>query len=219
MSEPTVFVIDDDAEVRSSLRWLMESAGLTVESYASAGEFLEAYESDRPGCLVLDLRLPGMSGYELQKKLAGQGLELPVIIISAYGDVPTAVRVMKAGAVDFLEKPFPREVLLERVRQAVDRDAESHRMRSRRAEAQRRASTLTPREGEVMRLVVTGKATKQISFQLGVSPRTIEVHRAQVMKKMQVHSLPELVVLVTQAGLAESERDPSRAAGTRRRRD
>ncbi len=198
-SEPTVFVVDDDAHVRKSLCWLLGSIGLEVESYASAQEFMEDFEPDRPGCLILDLRMPGMSGLQLQHQLAELGAAIPIIIISAYGDVPAAVQAMKAGAVDFIEKPFSDHLLLERVHQAVERDAQYRRHRSRRVGVELRIAALTRREREVMDLVVSGKATKQIARQLGISHKTVEVHRGRVMQKMAVESLAELVHLAMKA--------------------
>ena len=193
--ESTVFVVDDDAAMRDSLRWLLQSIGLAVESYASAEEFLGRYAEDQPGCLVLDVRMPGMSGLTLQETLVARGVTLPVIVITGYGEVPTAVRALKAGALDFIEKPFNDDVLLERVRQALDKDRTARAARSKQTEARARFAQLTAREREVMELVTAGKANKVIAAELGLSPKTVEVHRANVMRKMEADSVAELVRL------------------------
>jgi len=193
--ESTVFVVDDDAAMRDSLRWLLQSIGLAVETYASAEEFLGRYDADQPGCLVLDVRMPGMSGLTLQETLVARGITLPVIVITGYGEVPTAVRALKAGALDFIEKPFNDDVLLERVRQALDKDRTARAARSRQTEARARFAQLTAREREVMELVTAGKANKVIAAELGLSPKTVEVHRANVMRKMEADSVAELVRL------------------------
>ena len=197
--EPTVFVVDDDAQVRESLCWLIKSVGLEVESYASAREFLDRYDREEPGCLILDLRMPGMGGLQLQQQLTAQGVIIPIIMISAYGDVPAAVQAMKAGAVDFIEKPFTDQLLLERVHQAIERDAQYRRQRRQRADFDARFALLTPRQREVLEMVVAGSATKQIAFQLGISPRTVEVHRSHIMETMQADSVADLVRFVMQA--------------------
>ncbi len=199
MPEPTVFVVDDDAQVRESLCWLINSVGLEVESYASAREFLDRYDREEPGCLILDLRMPGMGGLQLQQQLTAQGVIIPIIMISAYGDVPAAVQAMKAGAVDFIEKPFTDQLLLERVHQAIERDAQYRRQRRQRADFDARFALLTPRQREVLEMVVAGSATKQIAFQLGISPRTVEVHRSHIMETMQADSVADLVRFVMQA--------------------
>jgi FixJ family two-component response regulator len=192
-TQPTVFVVDDDAGVRESLRWLVHSVGMTVEVYETGQEFLDAIGEDRPGCLVLDVRMPGMSGLELQQELAGRGITLPIIMVTGYGDVPTAVRALTAGALDFIEKPFSRQLLLERIRRAVVIDASARRAQAERAEVAGRMATLTPREREVMQMVVAGKTNKVMAMSLGICEKTIEVHRAHVMRKMRVESLAELV--------------------------
>lgn len=193
--EVTVFVVDDDAAMRDSLRWLLQSVNFPVETYASAEEFLAAYDVARPGCLVLDVRMPGMSGLTLQETLAARGMTLPVIMITGYGEVPTAVRALKGGALDFIEKPFNDEILLERVRQALERDRAARAVWARQADAQARLEQLTQREREVMELVTAGKANKVIAAELGLSPKTVEVHRANVMRKMEADSVAELVRL------------------------
>jgi two-component system, LuxR family, response regulator FixJ len=193
--EPTVFVVDDDEAVRESLRWLVRSVGLAVQAFATAEDFLEAVTPDRPGCLVLDVRMPGMSGLELQQQLATRGVPLPIIMLTGYGDVPTAVRALTRGALDFIEKPFSRQLLLDRIRHAVVIDANARRLEADRAEVASRAATLTPREREVLRMVVGGSTNKLMAANLGICEKTIEVHRAHVMRKMRAGSLPELVRL------------------------
>lgn len=194
-ADPTVFVVDDDPAMCSSLRWLLQSVGLSVETYATAEEFLAAYDPQRAGCLILDVRMPGMSGLNLQEELAARDIILPIIVITAYAEVPTAIRALKSGAVDFLEKPFSDEILLERVREAIETDREARKIRLERAAVAARFDLLTPREREVMALVTEGKANKVIAAELGLSPKTVEVHRAAVMDKMQADSVADLVRL------------------------
>ncbi|XAL98668.1 response regulator [Phycisphaeraceae bacterium D3-23] len=192
-NQQTVYVVDDDAAVRDSLQWLLESVGMSVKSFASANALLaEADESCR-GCLVVDLRLPGLSGLDLMDQLNGKGIHLPTIMITGHGDVTAAVRAMKAGAIDFIEKPFNDEILLDRVRAALAMDVEQFASVEYLREIAARAQRLTPREVQVMALVVQGKLNKQIATELGLSHKTIEVHRAHVMEKMQAGSLAELV--------------------------
>lgn len=198
--EPTVFVVDDDADVLEAIAFLLHGVGLEVETYASAKEFLEVYDPLRPGCLVLDVRMPGMSGLELQERLEALGSTLPIIFLSAHGDVPIAVHAIKAGAVDFLEKPFRDQELIDKIQQAIEANA---RLREGLAERNRiaaRIDSLTPREREVMELVVQGKTNKAIGSELGLSQRTVEIHRARVMRKMQADSLPELVQMLMRFG-------------------
>ena len=198
--EPTVFVVDDDRAMRDSLSWLLDSVGLRVRSYATAAEFLADHDPAQPGCLVLDVRMPGMSGLDLQAELARRGVELPPIVITGHAEVSMAVRAVKAGAIDFIEKPFSDQLLLDRVRQALQIDLEAREVRRRREDARRRLATLTAREREVLNLVVAGKANKEIASELGVSPKTVEVHRAHVMSKMCVDSLAELIRITLLAG-------------------
>lgn len=197
-SGPTVFVVDDDQAMRQMLSWLLRSAHLNVETYGTAHEFLQAYTPDRPGCLVIDVTMPGMSGLDLLEQLAAQQVNIPVIIITAHADVAMAVRAMKGGAMDFIEKPFSEQLLLDRIHQGIDLDAQRRDDRARQAEVEARLARLTPREREVMEFVVAGKANKQIAALLGRSPKTVEIHRANVMKKMEVGSLAELVRTVQQ---------------------
>lgn len=193
---PTVYVVDDDEAVRDSLSWLIESINLKVEIFAAAKDFLEAYELSNSGCLVLDVRMPGMSGLDLQENLITYGITLPVIIITGHADVSMAIRAMKAGAFDFVEKPFNDQTLLERIQAAIKQDAESRRRSARWSETETRIATLTKRENEVMDWVVSGKSNKQIALDLGLSTKTVEAHRANVMEKMAADTLPNLVEMV-----------------------
>lgn len=200
----TVFVVDDEPAMRESLRWLIESVGLVVETYATARDFLAGYTPTRPGCLVLDVRMPGMSGLDLQEALAARKVKIPTIIITGYAEVPMAVRAMKAGAVDFIEKPFSDQLLLDRIQQAIQADLRARNAHAQVAAVGARLATLTPREREVMDLVVAGRANREIAAKLGLSSKTVEVHRAHVMDKMKVDSLAELVRVVLEARTAES---------------
>ncbi len=197
-ADATVFIVDDDPAVRSSMSWLLESVDLPVEVCASAQEFLEVYDQNTPGCLVLDMRLPGMGGLELQTELANRGITIPIVVVTGHAEVPMAVRAMKAGAVDFIEKPFSDQVLLACIRRALPCDTEVRVNTSRRAEIAVRIRTLTPRETEVMEKVVEGNSNKMIAAQLGVSRKTVEAHRAGVMKKMGAQSVADLVRMVTE---------------------
>ncbi|MFP4145001.1 MAG: response regulator FixJ [Phycisphaeraceae bacterium] len=202
-----VAVIDDDRAVRDSLQWLLESGGLQIRAFATAQDFLAALEGGhRPGAALVDVRLPGMSGLDLQQRLNEMGLCLPVVIITGHGDVPVAVRAMKAGAVDFIEKPFNDQVLLDRVQEALE---QGHRLRQEEADLQaimQRIERLTPREREVMELVVQGWLNKQIAAELGLSPKTVEVHRAHVMEKMEADSLARLVRMAVSLEMVQDQR-------------
>ncbi len=202
MAEPeewTVFVVDDDAPVRDSLAFLLQAAGFPVRTFASGEAFLQAWRPHWRGCLLTDVRMPGLDGLGLQQALAQRGADLPVIVMSGHGDIPLAVRAMKNGAQDFLEKPFDDAVLLERLNQCRAAD-ESRRQAARQREARRRIlERLTPRERQVLDCLVEGKPNKIIAAELGISPRTVEVHRARVMEKLGVRSLPELVRFVLSA--------------------
>ena len=191
--EVTVFVVDDDLEVREALQLLLESVGLEVELYGSGQEYLDRADFSRPGCLILDIRMPGMSGLELQARLAAESIHPPIIIITGHGDVPMAVRAVQAGAVDFIEKPFNDQALLDSVHRAIERDAEQRGQASRLADIQARFDRLTPREREVLELVIAGKRNKVIAADLGVSQSTVEAHRAKVMEKMEARSLSDLM--------------------------
>ena len=195
--EPTVFVIDDDKAVRHFLRGLIASVNLRVEAFASAQEFLAAYRSSSPGCLLLDIRMPGMSGLELQQELSVRGIDLPVIVLTGHGNVQVAVHAMKAGAVDFIEKPFNNELLLDRVQKAVAKSVDTYEDRIKRDEILNRRKLLTPRERQVLDLVVAGESNKGIARRLHISDKTVEIHRANVMGKMQAKSLADLVKMVS----------------------
>lgn len=190
---PTVFVVDDDDAVRNSLRLLIKSVGLPVVLYASAQEFLAAYHDGDPGCLVLDIRMPGMSGLELQRHLSLRGAIIPIVFVTGHGDVPMAVEAMQHGAFDFLQKPFRDQDLIDRVQRAFESDSENRRALGERERIRERLESLTAREREVLALVTSGKANKVIAADLDVSPRTVEIHRARVMEKMQAPSLAALV--------------------------
>ena len=198
-ADATVFVVDDDEAMRNSLRWLVESEGLNVETFGSADDFLSAYYPGRAGCALLDVRMPGMSGLELQEYLSSRQLHIPVIIITGHGDVSMAVKAMKAGALDFIEKPFSDEQLIGSIRRALGVDADLRRRQRGRAEVAARMAQLTPREHEVMLMVTDGKSNKEIAKALGVSAKTVEAHRAKVMEKMDARSLAELVRMVLEA--------------------
>jgi two-component system response regulator FixJ len=200
-TQTTVFVVDDDQAIRSSLQWLIESVGLNVEVYPTADDFMRSYYPGRSGCLLLDVRMPGMSGLELQEHLLQKQIRIPVIIITGHGDVPMAVRAMKAGAVDFIEKPFNDELLLESIRKALAVDEKQRELQSQRARVAARLAHLTPREHEVMMMVTEGRSNKEIATALGVSAKTVEAHRARVMEKMEADSLAELVRMVLAAGI------------------
>ena len=194
-SGPIVYVVDDDPAMRSSLRWLIESVGLVVHTCASAQEFLQTYHVGDPGCVVLDIRMPGMSGLDLQAELTERQMHIPVLIITGYAEVPLAVRAMKAGAFDFIEKPFSDQTLLDRIRAALAQDAVARRQRTTRQEVEARLRLLTGRERDVLEGVVTGKSNKQIAAAIGLSPKTVEVHRSHVMEKLKADSLAELIRL------------------------
>jgi FixJ family two-component response regulator len=197
--EPTVFVVDDDHAVGDSIRLLLKSIGLRSEVFLSAAEFLEAYDPDRAGCLVLDVRMPGMSGLDLQAHLQEKGSTLPIIFVTAHGDVPMAVSAVKSGATDFIQKPFRDQELLDKIQEALDTDRWVRAERVGVDEINSRLTALTPREKEVMDLVVEGMANKNIARTLGISQRTVEIHRAHVMEKMKVRSVSKLVQAVLKA--------------------
>ena len=203
--EPTVWVVDDEAAMRNSLKWLIESVGLAVRVYASAEEFLGAYDASVPGCIVSDVRMPGMSGIELQAELAQRGGAVPMIFLTAHGEIPMAVHAIQHGAFDFIEKPFSNHGLLERIQRAVARDRQTRVALERRRDVLDRLERLSTREREVLDQIVQGKANKEIASQLNVSIKTVEFHRAHVMQKMGADSVASLLNAILGA------REPERA--------
>jgi len=201
----TVFVVDDDPGIRDSVRWLLESVGLRVETYDSAQAFLDAYVATRPGCLILDVRLPGMNGLDLLDALRNRGATLPVIVVTAFGEVHSTVRAMKGGAIDVMEKPTRDQVLLDRVHQALELDRHTRASLASRADAVARFARLSRREVEVLKLIIAGKANKVIASELTRSTKTVEAHRAAIMRKLGAHSIAEVVRIVL---LAEESGNP-----------
>ncbi len=190
---PTIFVVDDDEGVRNSIRFLLKSVGLATRTLSSASEFLETYKPSQPGCLVLDVRMPGMSGLELQQQLNLRGAIIPVIFITGHGDIPMAVEAMQHGAFDFLQKPFRDQDLIDRIQRALERDAHNRAALAQHDRIRARFESLTPREQEVLSLMTSGKPNKVMAGELGVSQRTVEIHRARVMEKTGAGSLAQLV--------------------------
>ena len=209
---PTVFIVDDDEAVRTSLRLLVKSVGLSAATFVSAQEFLASYDPQQPGCLVLDVRMPGMSGLEVQRQLNLRGAVLPVIFITGHGDIAMAVEAMQDGAFDFLQKPFRDQDLIDRLQRALEKDNESRVALGQRARNRERLESLTPREREVLALVTSGKANKVMAADLGLSQRTVEIHRARVMEKMGASSVAQLVRMVLD--LEEGERGAIRHPST-----
>lgn len=199
--DPVVFVVDDEERVRRAVCQLFESVGLRVAGHGSAREFLDQFDADQPGCLVLDVRMPGLSGLDLQEELQAAGVTLPIVFITGHGDIPMTVRALKAGAIDFIEKPFNNQVLLDAVHAALRRDGEARRTKADRASAEQLLDSLTPREREVLELVITGKPNKQIAAELGTGEHTVKVHRGRVMRKMHADSLPDLIRIAAKAGV------------------
>ena len=204
MTTPTAYVVDDDESIRSLWQWLMASNGIAVQAFASAAAFIQTYRRDDPGCLVLDVRLPGMSGPELQAYLRREAIEIPIVFVSAHGDVPTAVNAMKGGAVDFIQKPFDYRQAVAVVRGALGRDAQQREWRARRAQLSGRLAALTERERGVLQRIIEGKANKVIAAELDISVKTVEAHRAKVMEKMAADSVAELVQRIIGFSLMEA---------------
>lgn len=202
---PTVYIVDDDAVVRDALKLLMESVGLQVAAFASAQEYLDQFDADQAGCLIVDVRMPGISGLDLQARLAAERIHPPVIIITGHGDVPMAVRAVQAGAVDFLEKPFNNQAMLDSVHHAIEMDAKRRGESSRLQEIEERYDSLTPREKEVLQLVIEGKRNKNIAFDLDISQSTVEVHRSRVMEKMQARTLSDLMRMTMAMDLLKAD--------------
>ena len=200
-ADAMVFVVDDDTSLRESLKNLIRSVGLRVEAFASAQEFLGSKRPNVPSCLVLDVRLPGLSGLDLQKRMAEADVEIPIIFITGHGDIPMTVQAMKAGAVEFLTKPFRDQDLLDSIQQALERDRKAREQWAEIEGLRRRFDLLTPREGEVMALMVAGLLNKQIAAELGASETTVKIHRHQVMEKMGASSLPQLVRMADRLGV------------------
>jgi FixJ family two-component response regulator len=198
--QPVVFVIDDDASVRDAIADLLRSVGLTVESFGSTQEFLQRERPDVPGCIVLDVRLPGPSGLEFQRTLSNSSIHLPIIFISGHGDIAMSVRAMKSGAIEFLTKPVPEQQLLDAIQTGIERDRARRQEARVVAELRERFDSLTPREREVLALVVTGRRNKQIAAQVKLSEMTVKVHRSQIMRKMRAKSLVDLVRLADALG-------------------
>ena len=200
-TEPTVFLVDDDHAVRDALELLLEAASFKTASFENAMAFLDAYTQNQAGCLVLDIRMPDMSGMELQDALAAKGITLPIIFLTGHGNVPMSARAFRTGAIDFMEKPFDESALLERIREAIQLDLSNRETTSRRNTARARLTTLTQREQQVMLLVVAGKVNKEIATELNLSHRTVEIHRGRVMEKTGARSLTRLIELAVASGL------------------
>jgi FixJ family two-component response regulator len=201
-AESIVFIIDDDPMYRTSSERLVRSVGFSVQSFESARDFLKSRRPNVPSCLVLDVRLPGLSGLDLQRALAEAGIHIPIIFVTGHGDIPMSVQAMKAGAVEFLTKPFRDQALLDAIRQAIGRDQVARRQHARHADLRRRYESLSPREREVFKCVVSGLLNKQIADELGATERTVKFHRGNMMRKMRVESLAELVRLAEALGIA-----------------
>ena len=201
--QSTVLVVDDDASVREALSDLFQSVGLMVEVYASAQEFLKNERPEGPGCLVLDVRLPGKSGLDFQQELSAANINLPIVFLTGHGDIPMSVRAMKAGAVEFLTKPFREQDLLDAVQTAIERDRVNREDQKLVTMLRQRFASLTPREQSILALVVAGRRNKQIAFEIGTSEVTVKVHRTNLMRKLQASSLADLIMMATKLGIPE----------------
>lgn len=208
--EPIVYIVDDDQAMTESLSWMIESVGFKTKTYSTAKNFLDHHDPEQSGCLILDVRMPEISGPELQDKLNKRKINIPIIFISGHGDIPLAVRVMKAGAIDFLAKPFNDQTLLESINKAICVDREKREKLFENKHILERAALLSPREREIMCLIVSGKLNKVISADLDISLKTVEAHRANIMRKMQVKSLPKLVATVINNKLCEVKPEETR---------
>src|SRR5208337_3750414 len=201
-TEPIVFIVDDDLSVRRSTERLIHSTGMKVQTFTSAKEFLKNARFEGPACLLLDVRMPGLSGMDLQRELTQSGIHIPIIFITGHGDIPMSVRAMKAGAVEFLTKPFRSRSLLEAIRAALERDRSAHKERSETRELRHHYAQLTPREREVMALIAAGMLNKQVAGELATTERTIKFHRAHIMQKMRAESLADLVRMTEKLGIS-----------------
>lgn len=200
MTEATIHIVDDDRAVRKSLKLLINSTGMRAQEYENGQEFLDSYEPCRPECLLLDLRMPGMDGLSLQRELRNRGIDIPTVFLSGHGDIPIAVRALREGALDFVEKPFDNDHLIDRLRVCVAASVERERSRVDRREAEKRLAALSDRERQIVDMLVEGKISKVIAAELDISPRTVESHRARIMKKLGVESLSDIFKLVFSTG-------------------
>ncbi len=191
-----VFLVDDDPDMQESIRSLLKSVGLPLESYTTAQDFLDKYDRSKEGCMILDVRMPGMSGLDLQQRMKEKGIDLPIIVVSGHADVPMTVRAIKTGAIDLIEKPFNDQVLLDRIHEGLEENSRRQQQKEESAEVVERMETLTPREKEVLNMVVSGKTNKNIAADLNISRKTLDIHRSKVLQKMKAESIADLVRMV-----------------------